>query len=201
MVADEIVVPAGVTLELDGFNVRAANILSFGDVVDHNASVNAQVTITDDMVLAENNSQIPLYYNVGKYYYFTDMGAASLGARKSSDKVTFGFALDMAENLANYILSLPELDGEYTGLTATITLDWTGSEGAVPFVISDDMMRTYGAMAYKYASTGLTTALMLHVNGLDTLAAGDMVTVDMTVTSDSGVVVDFDDIIYEIVPA
>lgn len=201
VVADEIVVPAGVTLELDGFNVRAANILSFGDVVDHNASVNAQVTITDDMVLAENNSQIPLYYNVGKYYYFTDMGAASLGARKGSDKVTFGFKLDMAENLANYILSLPELDGEYTGLTATITLDWTGSEGAVPFVISDDMMRTYGAMAYKYASTGLTTALMLHVNGLDTLAAGDMVTVDMTVTSDSGVVVDFDDIIYEIVPA
>lgn len=201
LVIGDITVPAGVTLDLNGKSVKADNVVSYGDVINSDANASASIGVTGALVLDKNNAQLPVYHNVNKCYYFGVGEVARIGVRGSSNDITFGFGPQFENAYLYHLMSKPAVEGSDAdcGLNVQITLDWTGNEDdALVFEMSEELIRKYGDMAYTYNASGLVAAMMLHVSGIDGLEIGSNVIVDVTVTSDTGVVMTGETMYYEI---
>jgi hypothetical protein len=116
-----LVVPAGVTHDLNGKVVTANNVLSFGVVMDSQTKVGG-IRIPIDTAKAftklqpENGGYLPICdTRVGMYKFFA-YELVNAGAYTQDGKAVFAFKFQLANMDAYSVLSAPE----YSGVSLTI---------------------------------------------------------------------------------
>ena len=182
--ASTVVIKKGVTLDLNGYMVKAGNFLSFGDVID--IAGNGGIAISENTaeaftLLNTNNSYMPIYdkangcYRVFKYT-FTNEGAMETG---SSSEIKFNFAL-VFENKEAYKL----LAANPTSLTLTvdIKIDGTNTLNQVfTYTCDETLLSQYAIIKYAKDSDNLFIAFT--VSGMGRLNEGASVSATPTISS------------------
>lgn len=161
----ELVIPAEVTLDLNGHTLTVESLVSFGDIID--TTGNGLLVVTE-FELTEN-SYLPIFDSVAGGYRFFAYQLKNLGVRAAGTKATFGFMMQF-ENAAAYELLANSDDAD---ISITMTLAW--GENARKFEFSSELIRQYAALQVKYPA--LRAAMMLSVTGLDVLESGTVLSV------------------------
>jgi hypothetical protein len=174
-----LLVPVGVTLNLNGCNITAGNVISFGYIIDNNGTTdgNGGIVISNDRTqafvqLQSNNTYLPIYDTYKQCYRFFEYQFESAGAKlEGTNTVKYGVALKFT-NVEAFDLLAKTND---SGLTFSIQLTWNGGAAPMVFTFAADTVKTFAKNAYeKYSDpdyTG-TRVLTLKVNGLDSLDDG-----------------------------
>ena len=173
-------VKSGVTLDLNGHYITAANFLSFGKVIDTGDGKGGIVISRDTSeaftLFQPDNEQMPLYDNENGCYRLFAYEVKTMMKKLDGQPLQFGFKLlfnnDMAYSL---IENVPE------DLTLKIKIDiFDGTKlRTVNYECNSKVLAEYAGVA-----AGNTSKLMiLSVYGTSTLKAGDIVTATPTLTS------------------
>ena len=139
---DYLYVPAGETLDLNGYTVYAKAFICHGTVRD---SKNGQgrILLAPDAhfeVTAANN-QLPLYDSQSGGYRLFDFALISRGARPSDTTLAFGFQLDFTNPDA---YSLLEHQSRLSLMLDVSLRARDGRTADIPFAVSDDLLALYG---------------------------------------------------------
>jgi len=161
---EEMTIPAGVTLDLNGCHLTAEVLVSFGDIID---TVGTGGLTAGTLVLADN-SYLPIYDTTGSCYRFYAWGLRNLGVRGAGNSVTFGFALDFADPAAYALLARTE------DPRLNITTDLAWGDEVLTFAFSPELIRAYASLQGKHP--GVQAALLLNVTGLEALDSGTALT-------------------------
>lgn len=182
--AGTLVVPAGVTFNLNGYTLNADNLISFGNVIDDKGTgVLAMSHSRDEALLSlmPGNTTLPLYdAGVGGYKFFA-YELTNLGIKESettADSAKFGVRLSFTNESAYALLADDGLE-----LGMNIAIDREGKESLLQFSFPADIMAAYA----EGMSAGTADAITLTISGLSLLSAGDTVTVTPTLLSTSDV--------------
>ena len=182
--AGTLVVPAGVTFNLNGYTLNADNLISFGNVIDDKGTgVLAMSRSRDEALLSlmPGNTTLPLYdAGVGGYKFFA-YELTNLGIKESettADSAKFGMRLSFTNESAYALLADDGLE-----LGMNIAIDREGKESLLQFSFPADIMAAYA----EGMSAGTADAITLTISGLSLLSAGDTVTVTPTLLSTSDV--------------
>ena len=182
--AGTLVVPAGVTFNLNGYTLNADNLISFGNVIDDKGTgVLAMSHSRDEALLSlmPGNTTLPLYdASVGGYKFFA-YELTNLGIKESettADSAKFGMRLSFTNESAYALLADDGLE-----LGMNIAIDREGKESLLQFSFPADIMAAYA----EGMSAGTADAITLTISGLSLLSAGDTVTVTPTLLSTSDV--------------
>jgi len=180
-----IMIPNGVTLDLNGKYLDTDNIFSFGDVIDTGVTTGGVVISNDPskafIQLQSNNNYLPLYDAKNGCYRFFEYELINRGIRDvTSDGAKFGFAITFNNSEAYDYFA----DTENSGVKLKVDLDWTDKD-------EDRIVQVVftGENVYEYATKvknepDKTFALTLTVSGLEDLNI-DFVSAQMMVTSDN----------------
>ena len=176
-----VVIPADVTLDLNGKIMTADNVVSFGSVVDTAESVGG-IRIDIDTAKAftklqpENAGYLPVYdTRDGMYKFFAyDVESNKVTAIDGErvvfyNRVVFN-KLEGYEVLANT---------ENSGIDFELIMSWTGMTGFdVRYTVSDDTLRSYAQAAYdKINATGTNTkAITATIKGIGKLGEDGWIT-------------------------
>lgn len=163
--ADEITVPAGVTLDLNGYRLTAAYVASFGSIIDTTGN---GCLVTQELLLTEN-PYLPIYDSAAAGYRFFAYELENLGVREQENGAIFGFSLAFTDSRAYQLLAGEEVPG----FQVTASLSW--ESGNADFVFDTNLIQQYALLQLRYPQ--LRSALMLKVNGIDSLPTGSGVTV------------------------
>lgn len=170
-----VVVPAGVTLDLNGRVVEAANVVSFGAVIDTAASaggirIDIDTTKAFTKLQPENGGYLPIYDTTCDQYKFYEYELKNAGAKVKEDSVLFGIQIIFSNAEAYTVLA----NTENSGVKLTTKLAWTGI--SVPYIgyeISNASMKTYAQK--RAAAPDVNYAIILTLSGLENLSGGDCV--------------------------
>ena len=192
-----LMVPAGVTFNLNGHTITAGNVLSFGNIIDKNGEEVdglGGIKITNDRTqaivqLQQNNTYLPLYdaadneEEVGCYRFFAYelVNKGSRVENADTNKVTFGFAITFNNTMAYTLLK----DTVNSGVTFVIEFDWTGKNSDVVYthVFSVNSIEEY-ASGWEQGSKKV---LQVTISGLDSLESGASISATFTASSETGV--------------
>ena len=129
-VEEALTVPAGVTLDLNGYTLTAGSVVANFDgtnIVDGSSGDTGVLKVTGNMVLNEANSELPLKDNDKGGYRFFEATVNSLG-KTGTEQNKFWFKVSFTNEDA-YALAASQMDIG-AGLTATeitvITEAWAG---------------------------------------------------------------------------
>lgn len=182
--AGTLVVPAGVTFNLNGYTCTADNLISFGQVDDTKGTgVLAMSHSREEAVLSlmADNAKLPLYdAGVGGYKFY-EYELTNLGIKESdttADSVKFGMRLTFTKEEAYDLLADEGLE-----LGMNITVKRNGKESLLKFPFSAETVAAYA----EGVSAGTADAITLTISGLSLLSAGDTVTVAPTLLSNADV--------------
>ena len=160
-----VTIPAGVTLDINGYSLITDVLLSFGDVIDSRDGVG--YVYTDEFSSTEN-SQAVLWDSENDCFRLFTYEAKALGTKTGDNSVTFGFSIDFRNPDAYTLLS-----GGHTGFALETVLDYGFGYKNVAF--SNEIIVKYAQNCLKYPY--LQSAMLLHVTGLQYLPADEMLTV------------------------
>ena len=155
-----VTVPAGVTLDINGYSLKTDVLLSFGDVID---SRNGVGCIHSDEFYTSENSQVILRDSAHGHFKLFDCEMNALGEKVSGNTVTFGFCVDFTNPLAYELLATGTAD-----FTLETYLDY--GSGDLYAAFDNALVVTYAQKCLQYPH--LQTALLLRVTGLDYLQDG-----------------------------
>jgi len=155
--ATELTIPAGVTLDLNGYCLKAETLVSFGDIID---TAGTGSLVVGDFVLSDN-SYLPVFDSENGCYRFFAYSLEALGVRAGEGTAVFGFALNFADPAAYTLLTRTQ-DPK---LNITTELAW-GNE-TLTFAFSPELIRQFAALQLRYPE--LQAALQLKVTGLESL--------------------------------
>ena len=165
-----LIVPVGVTLDMNGCVVTAKNVLSFGIVMDSKAEVGG-IKIPIDTTKAftklqpENGGYLPIYDTRDGVYKFFEYTLANAGHKVEGNCVAFGFKIRFTNMEAYSVLAATT----NSGISLTINLGWTGmTMEYVPYMIFDSTITDY---AKQVADQGTGKAIVIRVFGLNNLPA------------------------------
>ncbi len=172
---DEIVIlPAGVTLDLNGYTLTAPQFLSFGNVIDSKDGrgllANHRNSASDIVFLQQENTQLPLYdRNADGYRFFVydiiNKGSREVMTGQTVTTVKFGVQLSFTNTDAYRILQ--EAENTDITLTLALTLRYPNSpDTPIRYTFSH---RTLSAYANAMLN-GSGNTIVLKVNGIDALA-------------------------------
>ena len=185
-----VLVPADVTLNLNGYVVTAGNVLSFGVVMDGATDVGG-IKISNDTTQAfvklqkENGGYMPMYDSRDGMYKFFAFVYENLSYKTENDKVKFGVRIKFT-NPAGYDV-MANLDAENAGIAFSSTIWWTGLKDDVNYVVSytSDDIQKYAKAAIDNPNA-FTKAFAASVGGYTSLGAGSLVSSAFAITSVTG---------------
>lgn len=159
-----LTIPAGVTLDINGYTLTTDALLSFGDVVD---SRNATGSVVTDTFYTEENSQIPLRDSKNGCYRLFAYEIQALGTKTKDDTVTFGFCVNFENRDAYALIATGNAD-----FALDTHLDY--GSGRVYSTFAPEILVKYAENCVKYPH--LQSALLLHVTGTQYLPEGTELT-------------------------
>ena len=185
---DLVLVPAGVTFDLNGNVVTAGNVLSFGIVKDTAANVGG-IKISNNTEVAipklqpENGGYLPVYdTRDGMYKFFAYELTNADGIKLVGNSVKFGIKLSFENEAAFEVMA----NTDDSGITMSADVTWTGMN--VPNVnFKLDKALTVEYALKKAANPSKNYAITLTIGGLDNLQAGDFIRVTPILTTNTEV--------------
>ena len=183
---DLIMVPAGVTLDLNGYVVTAENILSFGIVMDSATEVGG-IKISNNTAEAfvklqsTNGGYLPIYDTRDGQYKFFKYATKVLGTKENGDMLTFGFRITF-ENAQAYHILVNTADRSFDVIC---DVTWDGMREGTSFRVkySDTKIVDY-ANGWISKPNG-TWAFKVDIGGLNALNDGAKVYATPMVSSDT----------------
>ena len=176
-----VVVPAGVTLDLNG-NVYTADmgVFSYGDIID-TATDNADATafggivISSNMIvhLQPNNTYMPLYDAQAGCYRFFSYEIEALLKDGTDQQITTGVRVLFDNREAYRIVA-----NGGSALTLKLYMTWTNRGGdPISYTYSESKFMEYASKAYTQSATdkGVTTALAISITGLNNIAGKTLI--------------------------
>ncbi|MBO5402358.1 MAG: hypothetical protein J6A85_04195 [Clostridia bacterium] len=195
-----LMIPAGVTLNLNGNYITAGNVLSFGNVIDNNGTTDGLggINITNDRTkalvqLQKDNTYLPLYDAANGCYRFYSYEVMVLSNKvPTTDAVTFRYRIRLSTAEAYRLLA----DSANSGIEFNINVSWTGLENADSLIynVSGDKISQYANEAYEQVVNGEKTATKVNktieftIFGLDAFKSGTVITATPSFSSMTGVV-------------
>ncbi len=164
-----LVIPSGVTVDLNGFSVKANNLMSFGDLIDTRDGVSGGVIIDKDMttaftVLQPDNTALPLYDSTDKCYRFYNYDFKSAGPRDATENsVAFGAQLVFTNTDAYDLLAAGD------GVEIEMNLAVTKNEKTTNFsyAFTQSLLTTYKeSWMNPNRDTSKTPTMVLTVSGI-----------------------------------
>ncbi|MBQ7355680.1 MAG: hypothetical protein IJW62_09195 [Clostridia bacterium] len=189
-----LMVPAGVTFNLNGHTITAGNVFSFGNVIDNNGETDGLggIKISNDKTqaftqLQQNNTYLPLYDAANGCYRFYAYTVGLLSLKTPlSNAVTFRFRLRLSSAEAYRLLA----DTANSGVELSVNVSWTGVTASnVKYVVTGEFLQEYAEGAYQQVVSGQKTAMTVNktiefsLSGLDALESGSVITATPTFTS------------------
>lgn len=190
---DTLSISPNKTLDLNGQQLIADNMLCFGEITD-SSDGNACVIMSNDpskavLHLQPNNPQLPIYDSEAGGYRFFNYTPTSLGKQTVTAGAAekFGFRLELT-NAAGYDLLAEALT---SGVSVELTLS-VGNRLTIPYAYSADLVKTYAEAVAEQVAAGkeVTKAFVMTVNGLGTLGEDETLVVAPRIKTASGVVVE-----------
>jgi hypothetical protein len=194
-----LMVPAGVTFDLNGYYITAGNVFSFGHVIDNDGTTEGDglggIIISNDRTkafvqLQPDNKYLPLYDAQNGCYRFFAYQLQVLTHKSSEDAVQFRFRLRLSTAEAYKLLA----DTANSGVELAFDLSWTGmNSGGVTYVLRGDLLAKYANEAYEQIVNNgktpmtVTKTIDMTLSGLDSFESGTVITATPTVTSNTGV--------------
>lgn len=173
---EALTVALGVNLDLNGKTLTVNSMVSYGNVYDNADGV--AVLKGGDLLLAHNNSQLPLYDSELGGYRFFQYRMHNYGIKEKAEQVIFGFAPEF-DNAAAYAL----LERGDSGLEVRVKLRCMGVDETYSF--DSRLLCKYAQLLEAYPGAG--AAMMLRVSGAAELEAGQTMTVTPAVVTGIGV--------------
>ena len=189
------VVSAGVTLNLNGYYLTTMNLLSFGNIIDNNGTIDGLggIIISNDRTkafvqLQQNNEYLPLYDAENGCYRFYGYTITLLKNAAKNNAVTFKFRLRLSNVEAYRLLA----DTANSGIEFAVNVSWTDMNDAitnVKYVVTGEFLQEYANKAYEQVMSGEKTAMTMNktiefvLSGLDVLDSGSVITATPTFTS------------------
>lgn len=176
-----VVVPADVTLDLNGKVMKADNVVSFGSVVDTAESVGGiQIDIDTTKAFtklqADNSGYLPVYdTRDGMYKFFAYDVESNKVTAIDGERVVF-YNRVVFDKLEGYEVLA---NTERSGIDFELIMSWTGMTGFdVRYTISDDTLRSYAQAAYdKIIVSGTNTkAITATIKGIGKLGENGWIT-------------------------
>jgi hypothetical protein len=197
-----VMIPAHVTLNLNGKSLTAGNLLSFGNVIDKKQDEDnpdtyidgkGGIKISNDKAqaftqLQKNNTYLPIYDTANGCYRFFGYNFSVLKYVADNNSVQFKFRLRLTTEEAYKLLA----DTANNGVEISVQLNVSGRENAINYVLSGNILKNYADEAYAQVSSGEKLAsemnkfLGLTFTGLDKMEAGTILTVTPSVSSVTG---------------
>ena len=194
-----VLVPAGVTLDLNGKVVTAANVLSFGTVIDTATEVGG-IAISNDTTKAftklqpENGGYLPVYdTRDGQYKFFeyelvtSDIRTAQTHPGKVDEgAVAFRYQLLFTKAAGYEVL----MNSTASGVDILLSLSWTGIEGyEVTYRVTG--LKSYAQNMYKQmVNQGMavpTGKASVTIGGVDGLGSGAYISMTPNIMTVAGV--------------
>jgi len=164
---ETLVVPAGVTLDLNGKKLTVANLISFGDVID---SVGGGTLVMSDdrtealLSLLPSNSMLPLYNaTVGGYQFFSQTLVGGGPVEGTTTSVKFGVKLSFTDTAAYELLKSGQVK---LGLELEVIRD--GNANNLTYIFKDATVGIYADSVL--ANSAGNYYIVLQLSGLE---AGD----------------------------
>lgn len=163
-----VLVPAGVTLDLNGHVLTASNVVSFGAVIDTSNTVGG-IRIDIDTTKAftklqpENAGYLPVYDTEDGMYRFFRYTLKTAGAKASGNAVKFGVQLLFDNAQAYDILA----NTGNSGVKLVAKLNWSGMPYSIAYEIAVASVSEYCRM--KAENPAKNYAITLNISGLDSI--------------------------------
>ena len=144
VVADTVILPAGVTLDLNGYNLDTDVFVAFGYVIDSKAGVGKLVIDKDGAKgathLQVDNPALPLYDTDGYRFFGYDLVAKGYRVISAGQINAYGVSV-VFDNVAAY--ELLAADADTCGVE--LRMDITYGDSNLEFVFKDATLETYAA--------------------------------------------------------
>ena len=148
-----IMVPVGVTFDLDGYAMTANYVSVFGNIVDYSDSNAGVLSVAkDNFLIQSSNAQLPVKTENG--YQFYDLIKFNTAKNITVAGKLYAFVFDARiETLAHELLKSGAMDA---GVSIQVEVTWTGENGtdSRTFYYSDDyfasFLESYNASTGKY---------------------------------------------------
>ena len=191
-----LMIPAGVTLNLNGHTITAGNVFSFGNVIDNDGTTDGLggIIVSNDRTkafvqLQTNNTYMPLYDTANGCYRFFEYTLAVTKVKDvTASSATFSMRLKLSTKEAYKLLAESE-----SGVSLSFTVSWTGMDESITYTVSGDVMSEYGKACYDQVDSGDKTAMSINktielkLKGIDVLQSGTTISIGFVAESDTGV--------------
>ncbi len=186
--AENLTVNAGVTLDLNGHTLTAANLNSYGNIIDSSKG-DAVLKITDGTLfyIYKDNPAMALYDAQAEGYRFFDYEVNSMMKEPDNNTKKFGVQIDFEQAKAYELLAA---DGN---ADTAVSLDIVINGQTYTHTFSAGILAEYAEQAGAKLGTASTTktTLVLTVTGYANIPEGTMVTVSGSYVSTTGVASSF----------
>ena len=182
-------VPAGVTLDLNGNTIEVAMaVLAYGNIIDTAATVGGIEIGADKIVhLQPNNaiqvddkthSYMPLYDTANGCYKFFEYEIEALSKNGTATSINLGVRILFTNREAYKVLAQGG-----TKVTLTLSITWNGKIVPIQHTVKEDSLKQYAKTAYNQTATGVVkTAVSVTITGLNAIAGK---TLSVTANMDS----------------
>lgn len=175
-------VPVGVTLDLNGYTVKADNFLSFGQVLDSTEGTGGlyigRTTDNGFTLLQDNNIALPLYDTAFGGYRFFSCTVTNKTPRTDEDFVKYGANIKLGSEDAYRLL----LDSANVNVSLSMELDITGN-ASMTYTFNHSILAQYATAVLNNMARESNLVITLKISGLHELAIGSTVTATPTLTS------------------
>ena len=183
---ESVMVPAGVTLDLNGNTLKVGSFFSFGNVVDGTEGGYGMIVVANnECVLDPTNTFLPVYDTTGeesgyRFYSFELPILNRAGANENETR--FGVRLTFANANAYEVIK----SSEDTGLAVGLTLKIEGYKDFVMTYKYSTLLEYVNLMQTTDLTTG-TPVMAVTIKGVANLEAGTTINAYTTVASATGV--------------